>query len=114
MSWTLVFAWAILSAFVYAQQSEIYGFKGASQGYLLALNLSALLGFLAGIALIVYAFFELSWYWPLVMITFGIFSAGAFVQVVRMLMPNFVVALLAFPGWPLSAAWVFYLLRSVA
>ena len=111
MSWTLAFAWCLLAAFLFAQQSEIHRFKGASQVYLFALNVSAILGLLASIALFVYGFFQLAWYWPLALLVTSVLTSAIFVEVGEKIVSRFVLAVIAFIGWPLSAFWVLQLLR---
>ncbi len=50
LSWTSIAFYCAFGVFVFYQQLHVKNFRGASQGFALALNLSALAGMLTGIA----------------------------------------------------------------
>ncbi len=65
MPLSLIIAWVVFFGFVNTHQRHTMRFRGESQGYLLALQASVLLGSLVGLGLLGYYFTQVAWYWPI-------------------------------------------------
>ncbi len=53
LSWTSIAFYCAFGVFVFYQQLHVKNFRGASQGFALALNLSAFAGMLTGVAYLI-------------------------------------------------------------
>ena len=88
-------------------------FRGASQGYLLALQASVILSCLVGLGLLVYYFIQVSWYWPLMLFVGGSLVGGLFFGLLDGMIGTLGMSLLSFIGWPASAVWAFFIIRGL-
>lgn len=74
-------------------------------GFLLAMNVSALVAFIVGVGLLGYYFTQVSWYWPLALFfvagIVGVFLLG----VLELVLGRLAVSFLAF-AWPAAALWM--------
>ncbi len=108
-SWPSILFYCLFSAFLFYQQIHMKNFQGASQYFLLALNISVLAGTVTWFAYIIYYGWTISWWAPFVIFVIGL----VFMQLVFLL--ERVVGVLAlsisgFVGWPFSAILMFWLL----
>ena len=106
LSWPSIAFYCLFGIFVFYQQLHVKHFQGASQSFLLALNISALVGMLAGICYLVYYGWSVVWWAPIV-----IFIIGLVASVLGVLLERFVgtlaLSLGGFLGWPLCAYLMF-------
>ena len=109
----LMISWVLFFGFVNTHQRHAMHFQGASQGYLLALYASVILGCLAGLGLLVYYFIQVSWYWPLVLFLAGSLVGGLFFGFLDAKIGLLGMSLVSFVGWPASAIWAFFIIRSL-
>jgi hypothetical protein len=71
MPLSLIAAWAVLFGSVNTHHRHARHFRGASQHYLLALNVSVLLDSIVALGLLGYYFTHVAWYWPFVLFVVG-------------------------------------------
>ena len=99
----LIISWLLFFGFLNTHQRHAMHFQGASQGYLLALQASVILGSLVGLGLLVYYFTQVSWYWPLVLFIVGSLIGGLFFGFLDAKIGTLGMSLISFLGWPASA-----------
>jgi hypothetical protein len=61
MTATVIVSYALYSLFLFYQQLHIKNFRGANQGFLMVLNLFAIIAMLGGISYLIYYGFKVSW-----------------------------------------------------
>ena len=105
----IIVAWTLFFGFLNTHQRHASGFKGESQGYLLALNISGILGVVAGLAFLVFAFLRGSWYDPLLLFAVGSFAGAMLFGIAEGVVGSLTMSMAAFLGWPLSLAACFYM-----
>ncbi len=107
LSWPLIAAYCAFVIFVFYQQLHVKNFHGASQSFVLALNISAFAGMLTGIAYLVYYGWVVAWWAPLVIFVIGFIASllGFFLERV---VGSLVLSLAGFVGWPVSAYVMFH------
>ena len=134
---SLIVSWGFFFGFLKTHLHNASDFQGESQGCLLALQISVLIGSLVGLCLLGYYFMLVAWYWPIVLYIGGslisglIFSFILEVMIGKLIIRMFVflldfnppdppdeigqliIILLAFIGWPASAIWVFLIIRGI-
>ncbi len=110
---SLIIAWIFFFGFVNTHQRHAMRFQGASQGYLLALQASMIIGSLVGLGLLAYYFILVSWYWPLVLFVISSLACGLFFGFLDAKIGTLEMSLIAFIGWPVSAVWVFFIIRGL-
>jgi len=110
---SLIAAWVIFFGFVNTHQRHAMNFRGASQGYLLALQASVLLGSLVGLGLLVYYFMQVAWYWPIVLFAAGSLAGGLLFGLLDAKIGQLSMSMLAFVGWPASAAWAYLIIHDI-
>lgn len=113
MPLSLVVAWIFLFGFVNTHQRHAMHFRGASQGYLLALQASMLLGSLVGLGLLGYYFMQVAWYWPIVLFAVGSLVGGLLFGVLDVKIGQLAMSMIAFVGWPASAVWGFSIIHGL-
>ena len=113
MPLSLVAAWVVFFGFVNTHQRHAMHFRGASQGYLLGLQASVLLGSLVGLGLLVYYFMQVAWYWPIVLFTVGSLVGGLLFGVLDVKIGQLAMSMIAFVGWPASAVWAFLIIHGI-
>lgn len=111
--------WLIVStslqfAFTHAQHLHSQNFRGSSRRYQVALIVSSFLGFIALTAAIVYYFFQVSWYWPIILFFLSGAIGTLFLTALRSFLDEFIVSMLAFIGWPVCTAWAIYIVHGLA
>jgi len=113
MPLVLIIAWVVFFGFVNTHQRHAMNFRGASQGYLLALQASVLLGSLVGLGLLIYYFMQVAWYWPIVLFAVGSLVGGLLFGALDAKIDQLAMSMLAFVGWPASAVWAFLIIHSI-
>jgi hypothetical protein len=109
----LLIAWVLFFGFVNTHQRHARNFQGASQGFLLCLNASVILGSLVGLGLLIYYFIQVSWYWPLVLFAVGSLIGGLFFGFLDIKIGTLGISLVSFIGWPASAVWAFFIIKGL-
>jgi hypothetical protein len=113
MPLSLIIAWVVFFGFVNTHQRHAMRFRGASQGYLLALQASVLLGSLVGLGLLGYYFMQVAWYWPLVLFMVGSLVGGLLFGFLDGKIGQLGMSMFTFIGWPASAVWAFLIIRGL-
>lgn len=113
MPLSLVVAWIIFFGFVNTHQRHATHFRGESQGYLLGLQVSALLGSVVGLGLLGYYFMHVAWYWPMLLFAVGSFASGLVFGVLDVKLGPLTMSTMAFIGWPASSVWAFFIIRAL-
>ena len=94
-------------------QRHASAFKGASQSFHAALNLSVILGSITGLALLVYYFMQVAWYWPILLFVGGSLIAGLTFAVLDKVVGQPAMSLLGFVVWPAAAVWAFSIVHGL-
>ncbi len=110
----LIAAWVLFFGSVSTHQRHASNFRGASQGFATALRASALIGTLVGLALLVYYFFQVNWYWPIVLFAVGSILGGIVFGLLDAKIAQPAMSLLAFLCWPAGALWALLIIRAIA
>lgn len=113
MPFDLILAWVVFFGLVNTHQRHAFNFQGGSQGYLLALHASLLIGSLVGIGLMGYYFSQVAWYWPVVLFAFGSLVAGILFGLLDAMTGRLAMSIFAFIGWPASAFWAFLIIQGL-
>jgi hypothetical protein len=113
MPLSLIAAWVVFFGFVNTHQRHAMHFRGASQGYLLALQASVLLGSLVGLGLLGYYFTQVAWYWPIALFAVGSLVGGLLFGVLDVKIGQLGMSMAAFIGWPASAVWAFIIIHGL-
>ncbi|PWW47763.1 hypothetical protein [Melaminivora alkalimesophila] len=111
---SLLVAWVLYFGFLNTHQRHSSRFQGASQAFNAALNLSVILGVLAGLALLVYYFIRVAWYWPFLLFVAGSVIAGLLFGVLDRKVSQPALSLLGFLAWPAAAIWAFLIIRGLS
>jgi hypothetical protein len=106
LSWPSIGFFCLFGIFVFYQQLHAKNFRGSSQGFALALNLSAFLGMLTGLAYLVSYGWHVVWWAPIVIFIIGILASmlGLFVE---RIVGSMALSISAFVGWPICAYFMF-------
>ena len=96
---------AIAESIIY-QQLHGKNFRGSSQGFALALNISAFLGLLTGLAYLAYYGWRIVWWAPIVIFVIGILASMLGFLVER-IVGSTTISTVAFIGWPICAYFMF-------
>jgi hypothetical protein len=107
----LIISWILFFGFVNTHQRHAKDFRGASQKYLFTLYASTMLGALVGLALLIYYFVHVSWYWPLILFIVGSMASGFFFGWLDNIIGLVGMSLVSFIGWPISAVWTFFIIK---
>ena len=110
---SLIAAWVIFFGFVNTHQRHGTNFHGASQGALLALQASVLLGSVAGLGLLIYYFMQVAWYWPIILFTVGSLAGGLLFGLLDKMIGQLGMSMLGFVGWPVAAAWAYFIIHDI-
>lgn len=111
MPFELIIAWVIFFGFVNTHQRHALVYQGESQGYLIVLKGSVLLGSLVGLSIMGFYFTQVAWYWPIVMFVFGSLVGGLLFGLLDIKIGQLGMGMIAFIGWPSSAAWAFAIIH---
>ena len=112
MPWSLILVWAMFFGFVNTHQRQLRDFRG-TQGFHLILLASFSLGCVIGLALLIFYFTRVAWYWPLLLFVVGSLVGGIVFGLLDAAIGTLTVSLIAFAGWPASAIWLFYIIRGL-
>lgn len=106
LSWPSIGFYCLFGVFIFYQQLHIKNFHGTSQGFVLTLNISAILGMLTGLVYLVYYGWLVVWWAPIVIFVIGILAAmlGVFVE---RIVGSMALSMSAFVGWPICAYFMF-------
>ena len=76
LSWLSIAFYCVFCIFVIYQQLHVKNFRGSSQSFVLALNMSALAGMLTGFAYLAYYGWSVVWWAPVVIFAVGLVASG--------------------------------------
>jgi hypothetical protein len=113
ISWTSAGFYCLFGVFLFYQQLHGRNFRGSSQAFGLLLSLSAFIGTLVGIVYLVYYGWNVSWLATIVIFVLGVLAAIPAMLLER-LVGAFVLSLLGFVIWPVSAYFMFKYIPSGA
>jgi hypothetical protein len=113
MPFTLIAAWVIFFSFVNAHQRHAMRFRGASQSYLIALQVLVLLGSMVGLGLLGYYFIQVAWYWPIALFVIGSLAGLLPLGRLNSETGQLGISVIAFIGWPASAVWAFMIIHNL-
>jgi hypothetical protein len=113
LPWSLLIAWSLFFGFINTHQRHAMRFRGASERYLLALQVSVLFGCLIGLALLIFYFTRVAWYWPFLLFLAGTILGGISFGVLDAKLGTRTMTMLAWIGWPAAAIWTFVAIRAV-
>lgn len=94
------------SIFVFYQQLHVKNFQGASQSFVLALNISVFAGMLTGLAYLVYYGWSVVWWAPILIFVIGLL-ASMLGFLVEHVVGSLALSLGGFIGWPVCAYFMF-------
>ena len=106
LSWPSIAFYCLFGIFVFYQQLHVKNFRGASQPFALALNISAFAGMLTGLAYLVYYGWSVVWWAPIVIFVIGL-VASMLGFLLERLVGSLALSLGGFIGWPISAYFMF-------
>ena len=106
LSWPSIAFYCLFGIFVFYQQLHVKNFRGASQSFALALNISTVAGMLTGLAYLVYYGWSVVWWAPIVIFVIGLVASVLGVLLER-IVGSFALSLGGFIGWPVSAYFMF-------
>lgn len=106
LSWPSIGLYCLFGIFVFHQQLHVKNFRGASHTFAFALNTSALLGMLTGLAYLAYYGWHVVWWAPIVIFLIGIVASmlGVFAE---RIVGSMALSMSAFVGWPICAYFMF-------
>lgn len=110
----LLVAWTLMFGFINTHQRHAKHFRGDSKTFRSALDLPFILGGLAAISLLIFYFFQVAWYWPIVLFIVSTLLGGLIFGALDVKLGVFNLSVLGFIGWPASAAWSFFVIRHLA
>lgn len=88
-------------------------FRGASEMYQSLLIISAGLGVLTGLFLLIYLGYRDHWYSPLIIIAAGTIAAGLIFGLLDRVFERVFLALTAFVVWPLAAGLMYRAIKAI-
>lgn len=75
LSWASIGFYCLFCIFIFYQQLHVKNFQGSSQVFALAINISALLGFLTGLAYLGYYGWKIVWWAPIIIFVIGLLAS---------------------------------------
>jgi hypothetical protein len=106
LSWTSIAFYCAFSIFVFYQQLHGKNFRGASQSFGLALNVSAIAGMMTGLAYLLYYGWTVVWWAPIVILVIGV-AATLVGLLLEKLVGKEALSVGGFIGWPVCAYYMF-------
>jgi hypothetical protein len=106
LSWPSIAFYCVFGIFVFYQQLHVKNFRGASQPFALALNISALAGALTGLAYLLYYGWSVVWWTPIVIFVIGLLASSLGFLVERVV-GSLALSVGGFIGWPVCAYLMF-------
>lgn len=113
LPWSIFGATAIFIGFLNTHQRHVARFQGSSQLYLFALLVSVTLGTLVGLALFVYYFLAVGWFWTVILFFGGSLVAGILFGTFGNILGLLAMSLISFLGWPIAALLMYFLIRDL-
>lgn len=107
LSWPSIAFYCVFSIFVFYQQLHVKNFRGASQSFALALNISAFAGMLTGLAYLLYYGWSVVWWAPIAVFLIGFVASSVLGFLVERVVGAFALSLGGFIGWPVCAYFMF-------
>lgn len=111
---SLLLVYIAFFGFLNTHQRHAARFEGASQGYLLALQSSVLLGSLTALALLVYYGSQTKWYWPLLLFSVGSLISGLLFAWFDRVIGLLGLSLVSFAGWPIAAFLMYRIVSALS
>ena len=114
---SLFLAWALFFAFFLAQAHAERALKGNPLTSTLTITrvteVSNLVGFFVGIAVLGYYFYKVAWYWPIVLAVAGS-VVGAFIMgLLSTLIGDEALVKRSFIAWPAFALWAILIIHGI-
>ena len=110
LPFTLLAAWVLFFAFVICHQNYSEYVQGKVGS---ALGISTALAVVVGIALLIYYFVQVSWYWPPILLFGGMLLGIIVFNVLEGMLGKRIMMLLSFIGWPVMAFFVLSIVRTL-
>jgi len=106
LSWPSILFYCVFGIFVFYQQLHVKNFRGASQSFELALNISAFAGMLTGLVYLLYYGWSVVWWAPIVIITIGL-ATSILGFLLERVAGSLALGVAGFIGWPVCAYFMF-------
>ena len=113
LSWPSIGFFCLFSIFLFYQQLHIKTFRGSSQSFALALNISSLLGTLTALTYLLYYGWHVVWWAPILILISGMVSATVIRILVQGELGLTLLSATAFIGLPICAYFMFSLIPNV-
>lgn len=106
LSWPSIGFYCLFSIFIFYQQLHVKNFRGSSQSFALALNISAFIALLVGLGYLIYYGWHVVWWAPVLIFVIGLVAStlGFFVE---RIVGSTTLSMSAFVGWPICAYFMF-------
>ena len=98
--------YCLFSFFAFYQQHHASNFRESSQVFLLVLNIFAILGFIVGLAYLVYYGYKVAWWTPVIIFIIGI-SSKFFLFKIERFVSGFILSMLGFIALPIFGYLMF-------
>ena len=102
LSWPSIVFYCLFGVFVFYQQLHVKNFRGANQFFALALNASAFVGMLTGLAYLVYYGWSVVWWAPIAIFFIGL-AASMLGFIIKRIVGPLALSVGGFIGWPVCA-----------
>jgi hypothetical protein len=112
LSFSVIIAFTFFYGFVNTHERHSSQFQGASQTYLMALNLSVIAGIIIGLGLLIFYGIQTAWYWPIVLFIVGNILSGVLFALLDNIVGIF-LSPLGFVGWPIFAYWFYRIISGL-
>ena len=110
---SLFVSWTALSGCVNSHQRHAANFRGSSESFRQALQLSTVIGFVTEVGLLIYYLTQSTWYWPILLFLGGSVAAGLIFGLLDVLLGPLLVSVLSFVCWPICAYWSYSAIASL-
>lgn len=110
---SLIIATSLLFAFAHAQHEHSQNIQEGSRRYLSALIISSFFGYATLTGVCIYYFFQVAWYWPILLFFLSGAIGSVLLPIFGSFLEEFRFTMIAFIGWPASAAWAIYIIHGL-
>jgi hypothetical protein len=110
---SLILAYVGFFCFLNTHQRHVSKFGGTGQAYQMLLYGSLVVGFSAGLCLMVNYGIQTAWYWPVILFLTGSVMAGLISSFLEASMGIFVMSLAGFLGWPICAYLMYEIIKNL-